>query len=168
MFFGNKFMDAEAFDFSTKEGRDKARKRLEAMLGNESPKDRRAAKILAGLFGVMDNVPDEFALVHEVAAECTSMATKLQQRSEQLEGVARLFEHGQPVHRMGMVDAYLTIAGGSLAAAAQLLTKLEGNVANRSVEKEENEGPSGSSETPTEAPPPPPPPVEQAAEAPLG
>lgn len=176
MFFGNAKMDIEDFDFSNKEGRTKARKRIEEMLGSERPSDRRAAKILAGLFGAMDHVPDEFALVREVSQECSRMSAKLLERGQQLEKVARnIGEHGQAVHRFGMVDAYLTIAGGACAAASDILGKLESYVAERASEKADekeaapSDGPSGGSETPTEYPPPPAPPEHpHAAEAPLG
>lgn len=167
MFFGNMTADAEGFDMSNKEGRERALKRLEELLGSDSPGTRRAAKVLQGLFAVMDDIPEDFSLVHEVKQECEAMVKKIQERTDQLVGVAKLFEHGQPVHRMGMVDAYLTIAAGSLAAAGDLLGKLERVVARKSADKAEegqrDEGPSGSSETPTDYPPPQPP-----VEAPLG
>lgn len=173
MFFGNKSMDAMGFDFSNKEGRDKAYAKLDEMLNDASPQARAAAKVLKKLFGVMDDVPDAFALVHEVKSECLRMSAKLTERTEQLEEIAKnLGGHGQPVHRFGMVDAYLTMAGGALSGAAELLEKLEKYVASQAVEKAAEgkaaagEGPSGS-ETPTEEPalagPPGP-----AAEAPLG
>lgn len=174
MFFGTK-LDAEEFDFSTKEGREKASKRIGEMLNGGTEKDKVAAKILGKLFGLMDDVPNEFALIREVGEECKKMSEKCQARTSQLMAVAkRIGDHGYPVYQFGMADSYLSVAAGALLGAQAILSRLESYVAEQSVEKKEEEkeaseaGPWGS-EAPTEPPPaPPPPPHAEHVEAPLG
>lgn len=154
MFFDSNELNALNFDFSNKEGRERSKARLHELLEKGTPKEKAAAKVLDKLFSVMDDVPDAFALVHEVTAECLAMEKKITERSAQLYQVAKnLGDHGQPVHRFGAVDGYLAVAGGALLAASKLLEKLENYVANQAVEKAaEKEGPSGR-EAPTEPPP---------------
>ncbi len=134
MFFGNSKMDAEGFDMSTKEGREKAKARLIEILSTGSEHEKRSAKILNKLFDVMDNVPEPFAVVHEAVAECNRMVEVIERRQAQLIDVARnLGEHGEPVHRFGAVEGYLTVAAGALSAASMILGKLESYVAKQSA-----------------------------------
>ncbi len=141
MFFGNSKMDAEGFDMSTKEGREKAKARLMEILSTGSEHEKRSAKILNKLFDVMDDFPEPFAVVHETIAEINKMVEVIERRQGQLVDVAcSLGEHGQPVHRFGSVDGYLTVAAGSLTAASVILSKLESYVAKQS-EQAKADGP---------------------------
>lgn len=165
------FIDSDKLkdlDFSSKEGRARSRKELEKLFVDGSERDKAAARVLDKLLGLMDEIPDQYSLVHEVAQECRAIEKKLDKRGKELLKLAReLGNHGQPVHRFGQVDAYLTVAGGALTAAAEILGKLENYVANEAMEKAmDEEGPLGR-EAPTEPPPAPDPPP-MTPEAPLG
>jgi len=148
MFFGNKKMDAEGFDMSTKEGREKAKARLMEVLSTGSEREKRSAKILNKLFDVMDDVPEPFAVVHETIGEINKMVEVIERRQAQLIDVARnLDDPGLPVHRFGAVEGYLTVAAGALSAASMILGRLESYVAKQS-ERAQDDGP-----LPTEPPP---------------
>jgi hypothetical protein len=161
MFFDNDILNSKDLDFSTKEGRAAGKAKLEEMLSSGSEKDKTAARILGKLFSLMDDIPEDYAVVHEAVQELKSIPKKLEKRRHQIRSVARSSgEHGQPVHRFGQVEAYIAVAEGALMAAATLLEKLEPYVSEQAIEREQarasaEEGLSGR-EAPTEPPPAPP------------
>lgn len=149
MFFDNDILNSKDLDFSTKEGRAAGKAKLEEMLSNGSERDKTAARILGKLFSLMDDIPEDYAVVHEAVQELKAISTKLDKRREQLQLVARSIGYGQPVHCFGQVESYMVVAAGAMMAAAAILEKLEPLVSKQAIEREQ-------AKAPTEPPPAPP------------
>ncbi len=159
-------IDLAGADIKTKEGREEVMASVREKL-KDVPEKRRKSLLgsLENMFNAMDGLPDVAAELEAIMANIQLMEDLVGKKQQRLRVMSNNADDAGASYMFGALDSFLTIAGGSLMSAGNLLANLA-EVAIRDAAKEA--GPSGR-EAPTEPPPAPDPvPSEHVAEAPLG
>lgn len=128
MLFSDMKLNMEAYDLTTKQGRDKAMEAAEKQLEYLPEGMRKAVRtMLVSSMNELEGIPEPFLLVQETAQELEVMSKLLSERITQVSALAKKYGTEEPkgfgclVHSLATADTYLAVAGTSLSVAAESL-----------------------------------------------